>query len=411
MRKKNRTGKAEEIADMRKYMTALCLCLLCLSLYAVSQAGGADLVKTKTGITIVPSSEWENTYPDVYESYMANSENSEVHEYTEEHPILKTIYEGYGFAMYYGSARGHYYCVEDVQATGRPHALANCFTCKTADFTHMANEMGVDAYSMPFADALVNINESVGCYTCHANDPSHGITVTHTYLADAMGDDFSTVAAANLSCGQCHVEYYFDPDTKATTLPYQNLAATSPDAIYDYYESIGFSDYTNPRTGVMMLKAQHPEFETFLGEGSVHAGMFTCADCHMARVNKEDGTTYLSHKWVSPLESQEIMEKCVACHQDLPGFVHGIQEKMTAREEEIGSKLELLTNKLADAVASGTYPEEELAIIRALNRKGQWYWDFVFVENAEGAHNSKLDNKCLDKANAFIEAALMRFPD
>ena len=105
------------------------------------------------------------------------------------------------------------------------------------------------------------------------------------------------------------------------------------------------------------------------------------------------------------------MEKCVACHQDLPGFVHGIQEKMTAREEEIGSKLEFLTNKLADAVASGTYPEEELAIIRALNRKGQWYWDFVFVENSEGAHNSKLDNKCLDKANAFIEAALMRFPD
>jgi hypothetical protein len=30
----------------------------------------------------------------------------------------------------------------------------------------------------------------------------------------------------------------------------------------------------------------------------------------------------------------------------------------------------------------------------------------VFVENSEGAHNSKLDNSCLDKADALIEEAL-----
>jgi nitrite reductase (cytochrome c-552) len=47
--------------------------------------------------------------------------------------------------------------------------------------------------------------------------------------------------------------------------------------------------------------------------------------------------------------------------------------------------------------------------VRALNRKGQWYWDFVFVENSEGAHNSRLDNNCLDKAEAFINAALKQF--
>ena len=65
-----------------------------------------------------------------------------------------------------------------------------------------------------------------------------------------------------------------------------------------------------------------------------------------------------------------------------------------------------LTNRLADAVASGSYTDEQLTTVRALNRKGQWYWDFVFVENSDGAHNSSLTKKCLDRAEAFIDAAL-----
>ena len=101
-----------------------------------------------------------------------------------------------------------------------------------------------------------------------------------------------------------------------------------------------------------------------------------------------------------------VMATCAACHADLPAFVHGIQEKMEERTIAIGAKLEDLTNKLADAVAAGTYAEEELEAIRSLNRKGQFYWDFVFVENAEGAHNSRLTNECLDKAEKLIDEAL-----
>ena len=74
------------------------------------------------------------------------------------------------------------------------------------------------------------------------------------------------------------------------------------------------------------------------------------------------------------------------------------QAKAEERTIAIGTKLETLTNKLADAVAAGTYAEEELEAIRSLNRKGQFYWDFVFVENSEGAHNSKLTEDCLNKA-------------
>ena len=387
------------------FLAALFLCLAGCALAATP----ASVVETGTGVSVIPSSQWEATYPDIYASYMATEQDSEVSDYVADYPMIAVVYEGMAFNTYYASARGHYYCVKDVTETGRPHKLANCFTCKTADFTHMANEQGVSAYAIPFEEAQAGINESVGCYSCHANDPAKGITVTHTYLADAMGADMDKVAAANAACGQCHVEYYFAPDTKAAILPYTSLEVMTPDAMYEYYQAMDFSDYTNPRTGVRQLKAQHPEYETFLGAGSVHASMFTCADCHMEKVTKEDGTVYRSHTLMSPLKSETIMASCAPCHQDLAGFVHGIQEKMEARTIEIGNKLEELTNKLADAVASGKYTEEELDVIRGLNRKGLWYWDFVFVENSEGAHNSRLDNDCLDKAEAIVNEALALF--
>ena len=57
----------------------------------------------------------------------------------------------------------------------------------------------------------------------------------------------------------------------------------------------------------------------------------------------------------------------------------------------------------------GLYTEEELAAIRALARDAQFYWDFVFVENAEGAHNPKLTNYCLDQAEDLCNQAMAMF--
>ena len=390
-------------------MKKFALVLAVLMLLAVSAAAQpASVVETGAGIKVIPASEWAATYPDVYASYMKNQENSAVIDHVAEYPQIAVIYEGMAFNTFYSSARGHYYTVQDVTSTGRPHKLANCFTCKTPDFTNAVNNDGVSVYSMAFEDMLANVNESISCYNCHANAGSE-IVVTHTYLADAMGADLANLPAATASCAQCHVEYYFDPETKATTLPYTSLATMNPDDIFAYFEAMDFADYTNPRTGVRQIKVQHPEFETFMGEGSIHRSMFSCADCHMAKEQNAAGETYVSHEWISPLASETIMANCAACHKDLKADVARIQEHAEARTIAIADKLESLTNQLADAVASGTYTEEELEAIRALNRKGQFYWDFVFVENSEGAHNSRLTEACLDKAEALVDEALTLF--
>ena len=58
---------------------------------------------------------------------------------------------------------------------------------------------------------------------------------------------------------------------------------------------------------------------------------------------------------------------------------------------------------------SGNYTEEELDAIRMVARNAQFYWDFVFVENAEGAHNSALTKDCLDKAETLLNQAMGMF--
>ena len=65
-----------------------------------------------------------------------------------------------------------------------------------------------------------------------------------------------------------------------------------------------------------------------------------------------------------------------------------------------------INTKLAAAIDSGSLSEDVINQIKSLDRDAQFYWDFVYVENAEGAHNSALSRQCLDKAEALAKQAL-----
>lgn len=359
---------------------------------------------------VITADEWEVAYPEIVASYRANSDNSYRISYLEQDPYIKTLYEGFGFAKDYTSAVAHTYTLEDVASTERPHPLANCLTCKTPDFTKLVNDLGVEAYSMSFDEVYAQMGESVSCYNCHANEAANNgeLVVTHSYVTNCLGSAMSQIDPAVLSCGQCHIEYYFDPVTKETLMPYNSVEAMSPEAILNYYNAMDFADWTQESTGTRLLKAQHPEMETFLGEGSIHKGMLNCADCHMETLTSANGTTYTSHTWVSPLKSEVLLESCAKCHgkTDMVEYVGGIQKEITARETEVGEKLAALKTALAEEVAAGKRSEEDLNAIRSLYRDAQWYWDFSYVENSEGAHNSTLARKCLDQAEALVDQAM-----
>ena len=398
---------------MKKTLSLLLILVLLLSVCAPAYADAAKKVQTMAGVTVKHAADWAEEFPNQYNTWLQTQESDQIDDYLEIYPMLRTLYEGYGFAIDYGSARGHYYDVQDIEATGRPHPLANCWTCKTPDFTIMVNEEGIEAYKKDWTEVQAQITEGISCYTCHENAPGE-ITVTHTYWIDAVGDDFDKIAPANLACGQCHNEYYFHPETKATTIAHNSLASMAPETMLAYFNDGAnfpsgepFADWTNPRTGVKQIKVQHPEFETYLGAGSPHAAMFSCADCHMPTMTAEDGTKYHSHNLVSPLDCPDLLENtCSACHKDLVSEVRGIQKKVEDRTYSIGYQLEYLTELLAQAVESGKFTDEQLAEVRQLARDAQFYWDFVFVENAEGVHNPTLTYDCLEKAADLGNQAL-----
>ena len=159
-----------------------------------------------SGDGTVSAKDWAAVYPEIVATMGENDKNSYVTDDLEEDPYLVNIYEGFGFAKDYGSARGHAYTLEDVAKTERPHALANCLTCKTPNFAKLVNDQGVSAYTLPFEDAMAQMEEAISCYTCHGNDAGNGgqITITHSYVNTALGEN-----AASLTYGRPTVIHGF----------------------------------------------------------------------------------------------------------------------------------------------------------------------------------------------------------
>lgn len=356
----------------------------------------------------VTASDWSAVYPEIVVTMGQNASNTYITSYLEQDPYLVNIYEGFGFAKEYGSARGHEYTLTDVYATARPHALANCLTCKTPNFTKMVNDIGVAAYTKDFNTVYAQMEENISCYNCHGNNAGNGgkITITHSYVNKALGREMASIDPATLACGQCHIEYYFTPSDKETMMPYSSIETMTPDAILEYYDSFDFYDWIQASTGTKMLKAQHPEMETFLlGK---HANLLNCADCHMAVEMAYDGTVYHSHTLESPLENKTLLSTCASCHgdTDMVNMVRKLQSRVTAKETQVGNKLSDLKDVLSSAVSAGKMSEEKLDQVRKLHREAQWFFDFCYVENAEGAHNSDLAFHCLDTAEEKIDQAM-----
>ncbi|WP_418830167.1 ammonia-forming cytochrome c nitrite reductase subunit c552 [Paraeggerthella sp.] len=381
---------------------------------------------------VVVADSWKDIYPDQYKTYKendANSPDSGKHNYLELYPALNTMYKGYAFALGYDEASSHVYSLKSVKETPRTikkEQLAGCITCKTPQFTAMVNEKGEGVYKEKFNDMIGQFTEPISCYNCHENDPSQ-IKLTHSYWVDSLGNAANDDKAAPLgaqACGQCHNEYYFDGETKATTNPYTGLEQMTPDAILAYYDERNFKDWEHADTLAPMLKVQHPEFETIYGgkQTTMAKNGYSCGDCHMGTVEGENGE-YTSHNWTSPLENKQLLENdCNSCHKDLKKQVADWQAEEETRVTAISEKIEALTKgiaeKYADEIAAmkaakeaGTEvpaASEELASLQKIQRNAQFYWDFVMVENSEGAHNPTLTFETLDKAEKAVDEGLAK---
>ncbi len=361
---------------------------------------------------IVEAAAWKEAYPAVVSTFERNAEEvkttyggSEPYDYLEAYPYLRTFYKGYVFEVQYNRARGHVNALEDVVETGRPKKGASCLACKVSEFNEMVNE-DPSLHAANFVE-FVDEHITVGftCFDCHGETPG----VVHTnrlHLNQALERNAEIeLTTQQTSCAQCHVEYYMTTEENATTLPWDQ--GMGCEEAYNYYQEIGFHDWEHPGTGAKLLKAQHPETETF--DGSFHQGVGAdCTTCHMPQMEVE-GETIRTHHWTSPLLTVE--QSCLPCHsgqtaEQMVAMAEATQKPVVERTKEIALELEEYVNKLTEAVEADTLEAEELEQLQNIHREAQFFWDYVFVENGEGFHYDDKQMGYLDHAEKLVQRGL-----
>jgi len=324
----------------------------------------------------------------------------------EEDPRLVTMWAGYAFSHDFREERGHAYMFLDQRYTGRQKVAkqpGTCIHCHASTWT-IYNELGggdpIAGFEklnrMSYEEAAQHAEHPVACIDCH--DPATmQLRVTRPAFMEGIRkvkalqgvEDFDVNRDATRQemrtyvCGQCHVEYYFRGEEKRLTFPWDK--GLRVDDIYAYYAEEGFSDWKHARTGAPVLKAQHPEFETFNQGTHARAGV-ACADCHMP-YERVGALKVSSHHVRSPLLS--INRSCQTCHRvpeaELAARAHTLQQRTFDMRNRAMDALVELIGGIEAARAQGI-PDERLAEVWEHQRRAQFFTDFVEAENSMGFH-------------------------
>jgi nitrite reductase (cytochrome c-552) len=134
-----------------------------------------------------------------------------------------------------------------------------------------------------------------------------------------------------------------------------------------------------------VLKAQHPEFEMYNQGIHARSGV-ACADCHMPYM-REGAMKVSDHHVRSPLLN--VNRACQTCHkwpeEELRARVYTIQDRTF---ELRNTAMDALVALIADikAARSAGRSDADLAEARKLQRRAQFFLDFIEAENSTGFH-------------------------
>ena len=337
-------------------------------------------------------------------------------DYLELYPFLKINYTGFPFEKGYYRSRGHIYALTDVVDTRRlpdwDKRPASCLSCKSTDVVVLMDKHGEDLYRKPFS-RVVGKN-TVGCLDCHSHEDA-SLKVQRPWVTAALEHgSFKNIepeGRTDLTCAQCHVNYYFDANTRKPVMPW-SVGLTVEDQLEDYSKARRSDEWEHAVTGALVAKIQHPEYELF-HEGQnqgIHSSIgLGCIDCHMPVMKDERGKLYTSHTWRSPLAHVE--ESCLQCHadwgkEDAVGNTEAVQAGVYEKQNRIGAELADYIVLLGEKIKKGELSEKSLDQARAIHREAQFYWDFIWVENSNGFHNWEEAHRVLDNAERLIRKGM-----
>jgi nitrite reductase (cytochrome c-552) len=364
-----------------------------------------------------------DNYPREYHTWLQTADTtfqSEFHgssivDVLEQRPEMVILWAGYAFSKDYGTPRGHMHMIEDVYHTLRTGAPmhpdegpqpATCWTCKSPDVPRMMDSIGIaEYYAGTWASLGHEIVNPVGCADCHEPE-NMNLHISRPALLEGLansGQDIKKVSQQDmrsLACAQCHVEYYFQPETNYLVFPWHNgLTMEGGEA---YYDKVGHADYIHQLSRAPILKAQHPDYEIF--KMGIHAQRgVSCADCHMPYIS-EGGVKYSDHHIISPLAN--INNTCQVCHREseetLRASVYERQRKGNELRDMVEKELAAAHIEAKFAWDNGA-SETQMNDVLQLLRQSQWRWDYAVASHGASFHApiefQRLLSQSLDRAH------------
>lgn len=358
---------------------------------------------------------WGKNFPHQYNSFMRTQETNirtpyggnQNYSKLESNPLRKKFWEGYAFALEYTEDRGHFYALSDQKETRRTKEReqpGTCLNCHTGDAPRLIAEMGWDKMNQtPYNEMRDKTHAAISCGDCHSNKDM-SLKITRPAFVNAMakrGVDVNKATHQQMRtyvCAQCHVEYYFEKDTKALVFPWDESKELGKgitiENIAAYYKKDGHTDFEHKITGGKIIKMQHPDYEMY--STGIHAkNNVACADCHMP-YTREGAQKYSDH-WVrSPLDN--VNNACQTCHksseEELKNRVVTIQD----RTRDMQASAEVAISDAIDAIKAakdaGATPEQ-LAKAYELHQSAQMRWDYVDAESSMGFHSPQEATRAL----------------
>ncbi len=378
------------------------------------------------------NAEWGKNFPREYQSYIQTADTSFRSKYNgsamidmlAEDPRLVVLWAGYAFSKDYSQGRGHYNAITDIVSTLRTGAPINgtpspqpntCWTCKSPDVVRLLGKMTPEEFYKGTWDTKgPEIVNPIGCADCH--DPkTMNLVITRPALIEAFerqGRDISKSTQQemrSLVCAQCHVEYYFDKHkiegVAYLTFPWDK--GFSADDIEKYYDSYEFSDWTHSKSRAPMLKAQHPEYETW--QMGIHAQRgVACADCHMP-YKSEGGQKFTDHHIQSPLNN--IANSCQVCHrEETDELVKNVYERQDKIIENRNNLEVLLVRAHVEAKKAWDLgaTEDQMKAILSDIRKAQWRWDFSAASHGASFHAPIEISRLIANGIVFVQDARVK---
>ena len=358
---------------------------------------------------------WGKNWPSQYTAFMKTREDgvrtpyagNEKFDKLAANPLRKKFWAGYAFELEYNEDRGHYYSLIDQKEIRRVKERpqpGTCANCHSSDVPRLINTIGwAKMNQTPYKELAKELHGGISCGDCH--DPKDmSLRITRPAFVNSMAKrgfdvkDATHQQMRTFVCAQCHVEYYFEKDSKELIFPWaesKNVAdGVTIDQIAAYYQKDGHTDWNHAQTGGPMIKMQHPDYEMYSTGIHARSGV-ACADCHMPYVR--EGAQKVSDHWVrSPLNN--LNHACQTCHKvpeaELRDRVLTIQNRTRDMQASAEAAISDAIDSIKAARDAGATPEQ-LKKAYDLHREAQLRWDFVDAESSMGFHNPQEATRAL----------------